>query len=235
MTSFPTQMSLGAAAVSAFALGLAVTPSSHAQTTPSRQVMACFYECKPAPSSPTVPATSWIETTTLMVANEMPPFGPVGAHVPTHRAHLLYVDGNERALLRTQTLLSGWDLDEVHVCRTLRANGAPVPPAGLVQIAIEPLPNTPTFSPGHVDVWIKNLLGKFSFGKLGSEDLAADDPFVTGRVSSLGKTECRDVPKELSDKAFDAIVSYPVLNGRTVLIERTEDLGATVPPDGAVQ
>lgn len=229
MTSLPSRISLGAAAVSAFALGLAITPSSYAQTTLSRQVMACFYECKPAPSSPTSPATSWIETTTLMVANEMPPIGPVGAHIPTHRAHLLYIDGNEKALLRTQTPLSGWDLDEVHVCRTLRANGAPVPPAGLVQIAIEPLPNTPTFSPGHVDVWIKNLLGRFSFGKMGSDDPAADDPFVTGRVSSLGKTECRDVPAELSDKAFDAIVSYPVPNGRTVLIERTED-NFTLPP-----
>lgn len=231
MTTLHTRITLSATAVSVFALGLVVTPSSYAQTTSGRQVMACFYECKPAPSSPTFPATSWIETTTLMVANEMPPVGPVGAHIPTHRAHLLYVDGNEKALLRTETLLSGWDLDEVHVCRTLRANGAPVPPAGLVQIAIEPL-TTGLNTPGHVDVWIKNLLGKFSFGKLGSDDISADDPFVTGRVSSLGKTECRDVPPQLSDRAFDAIVTHPVQIGKTVLIEKTEDINITVPPIG---
>jgi hypothetical protein len=162
-----------------------------------------------------------------MVANEMPPIGPVAAHINTHRAHLLYVDGNENAILRTDTLLSGWDLDEVHVCRTLQRNGVRVPPAGLVQIAIEPL--TAGFNaPGHVDVWIKNLLGRFKIG-LDSDDITADDPFVTGRVSSLGKTECRNVPPQLSGRAFDAIVSHPVPPGKTVLIERTEDFN-TVPP-----
>lgn len=223
-----TQITVSAAVASVFTLSLVATPSSFAQATFNRQVMACFYECKPLPSSAGIPPNNWMETTTLMVANEMPPIGPVGAHIPTLRAHLLYVDGNEKPLLRTRTDLSGWDLDEVHVCRTLRRNGAPVPPAGLVQIAIEPLPNAPINS-GYVDVWIKNLLGKFSFGQIGADDINADDPFVTGRVSSLGKTECRNVPPELSGPAFDAIVSVPAPTGKTVLIEKTEDV-STVPP-----
>ena len=177
------------------------------------EVLSCFYECKPVPTTTAgIPPAAWMETTTIMIGNSAPHFGQ---HVNTHVAHLLFLDGNENPILRTRTGLSGWDLDEVHVCRTLRKAGVVVPPAGLIQIGITPLTTTPPQAEGTVNAWMKNLLGKFGFND--------DDPFVSGRVGSLGKTNCNHVPPSVADKSLQQIISVPVLGGQSILIEKTAD------------
>lgn len=202
-------------AVSSAVVGALASPQmASAQIANGPEVLACFYECKPTKTRPGVVPTSWMETTTLMVANENPPVvGPTGAHLVTHVAHLLFVDGNEKEILHTRTALTGWDLDEIHVCRTLNKNGVAPPPAGLVQIGIEPVTAAEYF--GGVDVWIKNLLGKFSF--------QANDPFVSGSVTSLGKTNCNVVPPEVAGKSFGRIMNSTARVGENVLIERTQE------------
>ena len=196
---------------------LAAISSSHmanAQTATPPEVLACFYECKPTKTSSGVVPTSWMETTTLMVANGNPPvMNSAGGHLVTHVAHLLFVDGNEKEILHTRTALTGWDLDEVHVCRTLNKNGIAPPPAGLVQIAIDSVTTTEYF--GGIDVWIKNLLGKFPY--------QANEPFVSGTVTSLGKTNCTMMPPEVARKSYGRIVNSAAPGGDNVLIERTQD------------
>lgn len=178
------------------------------------EVLSCFYECKPVPTTtPGIPPTAWMETTTIMIGNSAPHFGQ---HVNTHIAHLLFLDGNENPILRTRTGLSGWDLDEVHVCRTLHKAGVAVPPAGLIQIGVTPITaTTPPAPEGSVNAWMKNLLGKFGFND--------DDPFVSGRVGSLGKTNCNHVPPSVAGPSLDRIISVPVPAGQSILIERTAD------------
>ncbi len=179
------------------------------------EVLSCFYECKPIPTAAGIPPSAWMETTTLMIGNASPP-PDLGAHINTHIAHILFLDGNERPILRTRTALSGWDLDEVHVCRTLRKAGVAVPPAGLIQIGIQPLSTTPTAANlDSVDVWMKNLLGRFGYND--------DDPFVSGRVTSLGKTNCNRVTPALADKSIQQIMAAPVQGGEPILIEKTAD------------
>lgn len=187
-----------------------------AQLAELPEVLACFYECKPVRVSAGVIPQHWMETTTLMVANENPPVVDAsGAHMATHVAHMLILDGNEKPLLHTATKLTGWDLDEVHVCRTLRKAQVAVPPAGLVQIAIEPLAPSDVVYGGGVDVWIKNLLGRFPY--------VADDPFVSGTVTSLGKTNCEKVPPQVANKSFDHILRTNAPQAAPVLIERTSE------------
>ena len=67
---------------------------------------------------------------------------------------------------------------------------------------------------------MKNLLGRFGFNDNG--------PFVTGRVTSLGKTNCNRVTPALADRSLPQIIATPVQGGEPILIERTVD-GPTIP------
>ena len=77
--------------------------------------------------------------------------------------------------------VSGFDLDEVNVCRTLHAEGVAVPSAGMVRIGV---------SGSGIYAWVKNLSGKFF--------KTVDEPFA-GRVTGVAKTECRVIPQTVVD------------------------------------
>lgn len=175
------------------------------------QVFACFYECKPGPVVQGIP--TWAEVTTLMVMN-------MNSGVPdpvadSRVADVVFLDGNENILGSSRGAfglnLSPEDLDEINVCRTLQANGLPVPQAGLVEFYIA------GGDPGGVYAWVKNLIGKFF--------VTVDEPFA-GRVTGIAKTECRQVPLEVSSAgeiAQKAIASGAPQNIQLILVEDTAE------------
>ena len=68
-------------------------------------VMSCEYECKSSG------AFTLLEASTVVIANEHADSD--GQHAVTHRAHLVFLDGNENPIFRSYVDLSGNDLDEV--------------------------------------------------------------------------------------------------------------------------
>ena len=200
----------------AFAYGLLGASQAAAQAPPSggeqSQVFACFYECKPGP---TVQGTAtWQEITTLMVLN-------MNSGVPDPAAdsrllNVIFLDGNENILGSSRGPgigldMSPEDLDEINVCRTLQVNGLPVPQAGIVEFYVA------GGDPGGVYAWVKNLLGKFF--------VTVDEPF-SGRVTGIAKTECRQVPLEVStpmEIATKAIASGAPQDVQLILVEDTAD------------
>jgi hypothetical protein len=184
-------------------------------------VLTCFYECK---DTAVAGDTLLQETTTLMILNQNreDPALPI-----SHLAHVIFFDGNEHALARVQLPLSGRDLDELHVCKTLDRQTVPGyqgPPAGLVKIGVidrraqTPLAGAP--DPARVGegvvAWIKDILGKF--------DMAQPEPFGTGNtVIGLGKTRCELADPKLID-ATDIIRLLPdVPVVPPVLVEQTNE------------
>jgi hypothetical protein len=133
--------------------------------------LACFYECKEG-----YLPTWWQEVTTLMILN------------PTNSAitpDLWIFDGNENMLVSSFVELSEFDVDEVNICRTLEANGIVPPSAGMVLMTR--YLNAPD-DPWASYAYMKNVVGKFF--------KTVDEPFE-GRVTGVGKTECRVVPSEM--------------------------------------
>ncbi|NOQ13764.1 MAG: hypothetical protein GQ583_04690 [Methyloprofundus sp.] len=162
-------------------------------------VLSCFYECKPGATPET-----WSEVTSLMLANQS------NRLISTKIA---FFNGNHNMIAQTNLLLPGRDLDELNVCRTLHAGGIPVPLAGLIEVLLfDPTGN----EVGGVYGWMKNFLGKFF--------LTVNEPFQ-GRVTGVGKTECRLAPPEVTTRAEieEEIVAKkpPVIT--PILIQNTAD------------
>jgi hypothetical protein len=132
----------------------------------TNQILACFYECKDGPRP-----DDWVEVTSLLLIN--------AANRPM-TATVALLDGNENMIAWFDDDLSPGDLDEVNICRTLQASGIAPPPAGMIEVVIED-PN----GIGGTYGWVKNVVGKFF--KVVNEPL-------DGRVTGVGKTECRVVP-----------------------------------------
>jgi hypothetical protein len=175
----------------------------------------CFYECKAGPDVQDV--QTFQEITTLMIANQ---------NVADRVAQAFFIDGNQACIAQALLLLSPLDLDELNVCHTLEAAfgpaGTAVPEAGLVELVIgDPaLPGQPPFEhelAEGVYAWGKNVLGKFRVDN--------PEPFQ-GRVTGIGKYECRVVPAEtLVEEAIRTHCDAAVPIIEPVLVEKTEDVG----------
>jgi hypothetical protein len=176
--------------------------------------LKCFYECKKGPDVQGTP--TFQEITTLMIANEFP---------DDRVAQVFYVDGQEQCIAQSVLSLSPLDLDELNVCHTLEFGLGVVPEAGLVEIAVGD-PTLPSqvppfqFGPGFgIYAWGKNVLGKFRRDN--------PEPFE-GRVTGIGKYECRMVPIEVRiDQAIATMcmdaAGNPVPEIPPVLVEQTDD------------
>jgi hypothetical protein len=168
-----TLPALTAACTTLFSAGILVQEASAESLGERNRVLTCFYECKDGPQP-----DYWVEVTSLMLVN------------PANRgmqADVVLFDGNQNILGVAQTALSAGDLDEINICRTLYANGLPVPPAGAIGIAVDDPQGT-----GGTYGWVKNVVGKFF--------KTVDEPFE-GRVTGIGKTECRVVPESAATAA----------------------------------
>jgi hypothetical protein len=135
-------------------------------------VFTGFYECKDGPLP-----DYWLEVTSLMLVN--PANRPMQAVV-------VLLNGNEQMIAVTETEMSSEDLDEINICRTLFAAGINPPPAGMIEIIVD---DPHGGQVGGVYGWIKDFVGKFF--------KTVDEPFQ-GRVSGIGKTECRLVPPNVT-------------------------------------
>lgn len=157
------------------------------------EVMSCTFECKP-----TIGNTSfWAETTTLAMTNNHP---PIPDSSDTHFAHLLFLNGSGRAVLRSRIGLSGWDIDELHICRMFSRAGVVAPPTGSVQIAIEPKSATsPTVNElGGFEMAAHHLGGRFA--------VAGDDPFASSVPTTMRTTPCSPVPDRIADAAWPRVM-----------------------------
>lgn len=194
---------------------LLVTTGAAADTAVDRGFMQCFYECKIDPAG-----TAYQEETTLMIMNgNQPP--TAGAHIVTHIANLVFINGSERVLGRAPVALTPRDLDEVNVCATIaRSTAAAPPPAGIVQIAIddELLSGPGQFVAGKgVDVAIKNPVGRMSL---------SDPEVFRGRITGVGKTSCFEIDDDPARLLGDPEVQEAPVWTPT-LIENTQDTAAT--------
>ena len=159
-------------------------------------VFSCFYECKEGKAMGT-----WQEITTLMLVNQ--------SARQNVTAHILFFDGNERAVATTETILSPHDLDEINVCVSLDAGlGGLVPPAGVIEVALSPT--------GGVYGWVKNVIGRFPRFE--------PEPF-RGRPTGIAKTQCRLVgpnvvtPQDILEK----IRTRDVHRIKPILVEGTAE------------
>lgn len=160
-------------------LMLAMNTSVSAQPS----VMQCFYECKLD-----FTGGRFAEVTTLMITNENQPPLP-GDHSNLHDATAVFLDGRERVIAQSRTLLSGRDLDELNVCATMQRAGIFPPSTGLIQIAIRDITNPDLPTDGHgVATWMKNVVGLFS--------ISNPEPFRQ-RVTGVGKTQCRNLDETI--------------------------------------
>ena len=175
----------------------------------------CFYECKSGPDVQDV--ATFQEITTLMIANQS---------AADRVAQAFFIDGNQACIAQAFLDLSPLDLDELNVCHTLQAafgpSGTAIPEAGLVELVIgDPtLPgNEPPFELGFAEgvyAWGKNVLGKFRVDN--------PEPFQ-GRVTGIGKYECRVVPWETGvEQAIRNKCDAAVPRIEPILVEQTEDL-----------
>jgi len=169
----------------------------------------CFYECKAGPDVQGV--ATFQEITTLMIANQS----------STDRtAQAFFIDGNQACIAQAMLDLTPLDLDELNVCHTLGATGIAVPEAGLVELVIgDPrFPGQPPFQfefAEGVYAWGKNVLGKFRVDN--------PEPFE-GRVTGIGKYECRVVPFETDvERAIQTHCDAAVPQIQPILVEQTDD------------
>jgi hypothetical protein len=119
---------------------------------------------------------SWCELTTLAFFN---------AEDPT-AAQLYFLDGNENVIARhfsqvVKQIFGELDVDEINVCRKLKAAGLPVPKIGMVMVQSD------LEGDGHRQLygWAKAYRGRFSMDR--------DEP-DDGIIMGIAKTECRIVP-----------------------------------------
>lgn len=172
-------------------------------------VFSCFYECKISRAA--VAAPYWRETTTLMLAKQ-------SNRLIT--AQIVFLNGNEKMIATTSILLSGEDLDELNVCRTLQANDVPVPQAGLIEVVqFDSLTGLPTVG---AYGWVKNLLGRFLVNQ--------DEPFA-GAVTGIAKTECRLAPPKVItvDEILRKVEIQKPQPVKPILIEGTADRDGPTP------
>ncbi len=176
--------------------------------------LKCFYECKPGPDVQGV--ATYQEITTLMLTNQSP---------DPRVADVFYFDGQEQCVGHSSIDLSSVDLDELSVCHSLEFAGVVPPLAGLVEIIVsDAIDGTPGDG---VYAWGKNVLGKFRVDN--------PEPFE-GRVTGIGKYECRVVPFEVrADQAVAAKCVPPLLEVIPVLVEETEDDPVTGDCEDAAQ
>jgi hypothetical protein len=163
----------------------------------------CFYECKAGPDVQS--EATFQEITTLMIANQS---------FEDRTAQAFFIDGEEGCIAQALMDLTPLDLDELNVCHTLEAAGVGVPEAGLVELVI----GDPIGDPAEgVYAWGKNVLGKFR--------VSNPEPFQ-GRVTGLGKYECRIVPFETGvESAIQShCVGAPQI--QPILVEQTDDIAA---------
>ncbi len=164
--------------------------------------LKCFYECKPGPD--VQGETTYQEITTIMLTNQSP---------DPRLADIFYFDGQENCIAHSSVELSSVDLDELNVCHSLGLSGVVPPPAGLVEIIVtDPLIGGPADG---VYAWGKNVLGKFRTDN--------PEPFE-GRVTGIGKYECRVVPIEVRPEEAVANACQTPLEVAPVLVEETEDV-----------
>jgi len=188
----------------------------------AQSVLTCFYECKPLPTG-----GGFQEVTTLMVTNSASPL----LTQPSRRfANVVFVNGNEKVLARSLLDLSGRDVDELNVCATLEVGIGFAPSAGIIQLgtSLDPAGNVPDATEA-VDAWMKNLLGRFR--PADPANPITFEPFQSGRVTGVAKTQCT---RQLDTLVNSEILANDpeVLNAvqiRPILIEKTEDL-IIVPP-----
>lgn len=204
--------------------GLLSGQAATADTATDRGLMQCFYECKVDQTG-----TAFQEQTTLMIMNGNQGDTAGAPHRVTHIANLVFLNGNEKVLGKAAVRLTPRDLDEVNVCATILKNTgggvAALPPAGLVQIAIdnELLSGPGQFVPGNgVDVAIKNPVGRMS--------LTNPEVFRAGRITGVGKTSCFEIEDEPQRLVFDPEVQNAP-TWEPVLIENTRDGDTTLPPN----
>jgi hypothetical protein len=140
-------------------------------------VLSCFFDCKPGPTVSGI--GTWSEMTTLTLINQHP--------TDARTALMVIRNANSNIIAGANLSLNPMDLDEVNICRTLKAALPSITPpqTGVVELAIDQ-------NPGAVYGWIKDYVGKFS--------VARDDPFE-GVVNGAGKTICMHVPPEVSTTA----------------------------------
>ena len=197
-------------------LGVAGMAAGLCSTALAQSVLTCFYECKPLPTG-----SGFQEVTTLMVTNSA---SPIAGAVTDRFANVIFVDGNEKVLAKTRLRLSPRDVDELNVCATLEIGIGFAPSAGLIQIAtsLDPVGNSPDNTEA-VDTWMKNLLGRFR--PASPDDPSTFEPFQSGRVTGIAKTQC--------ERQFDNLVNSEILvndpeaaeapSVEAILIERTQD------------
>lgn len=168
------------------------------------QTLKCFFECKPGPVVQGV--ATFQEITTIMLANQSP---------SDRDARVYFFNGRERCLGHMDLKLSPVDLDEINVCHTMLGSMVIPPPAGLVEIVVT---DPTTAGPGDgVYAWGKNVLGKFRYD--------VPEPFQ-GRVTGVGKYECRVVPQQvnaqqaINNKCGPPATPLPLF---PVLVEETND------------
>jgi hypothetical protein len=163
--------------------------------------LKCFYECKAGPDVQGV--ATYQEITTIMLTNQSP---------DPRVADVFYFDGKEQCIAHSSIDLSPVDLDELNVCHTLESGGLVPPPAGLVEIIV----SDPLIGPADgVYAWGKNVLGKFRTDN--------PEPFE-GRVTGIGKYECRVVPIEVRPDEAVANACQEPLEVVAILVEETADL-----------
>jgi len=165
--------------------------------------LKCFYECKPGPNVQGV--ETYQEITTIMLTNQSP---------DPRVADVFYFDGRQQCIAHSSIELSPVDLDELSVCHTLKAAGLVPPLAGLLEIIVtDPLLGGPGDG---VYAWGKNVLGKFRTDN--------PEPFE-GRVTGIGKYECRVVPIEVraEEAVTNACQANPPLDVVPILVEDTDD------------
>jgi len=196
--------------------GVAGMTAGLCSTALAQSVLTCFYECKPLPTG-----SGFQEVTTLMVTNS----APASATGASDRfANVVFVDGNERVLAKTQLKLSPRDVDELNVCATLEVGIGFAPSAGLIQVATsgDPKKNSPDNTEA-VDTWMKNLLGRFR--PADPADPITFEPFQSGRVTSIAKTQCERQLDNLVNS--ESLVNDPEVREarpiEAILIERTLD------------
>lgn len=191
----------------AIAFSMVLALSSHALAQVSfgefSRLMICPFECKPGTLG--TEGAIWDEVTTLMLFN---------IDNSQSEVALVFLDGNQTAIAEVMGgFLAGFDLDEINVCRTLKAGGVPVPEAGMVMVVAD-LAGSEN---GVLYGWAKTYLGKFLMSR--------NEPF-DGAVKGVAKTECRLVPESILQNGVSQILQKADADAAPridpVLVEKTD-------------
>ena len=200
-------------------IALAIFAAIPAMATPglgysqqSLEVLSCPFECKLTVGN----EDFWMETSTLAITNNHP---PIPDSSDTHSAHVLILNAHGDGVLRSQVNLSGWDTDELHICRMLNRAGVTAPATGSIQIGLTPKSSSlPTVAEsGGVEAQVRTLSGRFA--------VAGDDPFTTSEPTSVTSMPCTHVPSRIADVSWPQIMmsSVGIKSHIPILIQGTKD------------